>query len=434
MKFSDTQHIKNLVTKAAGALLLLFCLVYTTEGFAQGAGVGNGYHAFVMAPFSPNAEGAAVSASNDHATTTGEVAQTEDTSAKTANHSADAGHATTEGHEMQATETGHGTSHGEGHGDAHGSHGDPNAPYDAAATINHHISDAHSWHFFGSVELHLPVIAYRPGKGLSVFSSSNLAHGAEYDGLVLEHEKLHTTDGSTVYDFSITKNVASMLISAVLLVFVFLSVAKGYETNKGKAPKGIQSLFETIIVFIRDDVARPSLGKKYAKYMPYLLTVFFFIWFNNLLGLIPGGANLTGNISLTMLLALFTFIVTQVSGTSTYWGHIFWMPGVPVVLKPILAVIEFIGIFTKPFALMIRLFANIFAGHIIILSLLGLTFMFKSFGVGIIATVGASIMMILEFLVAVIQAYIFTMLSAVFIGQALEEHHHEEGHDHAAAH
>lgn len=336
-------------------------------------------------------------------------------------------HATTEATAHEGHDE-HAKAHGGGH-DAHGS-----GEYNAAETINHHISDAHSWHFFGHTELYLPVIAYRPGKGLSVFSSAKLAHCAEYEGLVLEHEKLHAVDGSTVYDFSITKNVASMLVSAILLIVVFSMVAKGYVTNKGKAPKGIQSLFEAIIVFIRDDIARPNLGNKYGKYMPYLLTIFFFIWFNNLLGLIPGGANLTGNISLTMCLALFTFIVTQVSGTSTYWGHIFWMPGVPVALKPILAVIEFIGIFTKPFALMIRLFANIFAGHIIILSLLGLTFLFKSYAVGVIATAGASVMMILEFLVAIIQAYIFTLLSAVFIGQALEEHHHEEGHDHAHAH
>jgi len=431
------QHIKNLATKAAKAVILLLCLVASVQGFAK-SGADNGLQAFVMAPFSYVTEGAGmnegsgVAVSNDHATASVSDTNASNSALATQNTAHDTVAVGQISHGDAAAGHAAGKVHGTGH--ATGGHDDPNAPYNAAETINHHISDAHSWHFFGSVELHLPVIAYRPGKGLTVFSSKNLAHGAEYDGLVLEHEKLHTTDGSKVYDFSITKNVTSMLISAVLLIVVFLTVAKGYTANKGQAPKGIQSLFETIIVFIRDDVARPSLGKKYARYMPFLLTVFFFIWFNNLLGLIPGGANLTGNISLTMLLALVTFVVTQVSGTSTYWGHIFWMPGVPVVLKPVLAVIEFIGIFTKPFALMIRLFANIFAGHIIILSLLGLTFMFKSFGVGIIATVGASIMMILELLVAVIQAYIFTMLSAVFIGQALEEHHHEEHSDHAAAH
>jgi F-type H+-transporting ATPase subunit a len=305
--------------------------------------------------------------------------------------------------------------------------------YNVSETINHHVGDSHSWHFAGSLILPLPIIAIVDGS-LQVFSSALLDHHQVHNGLMLEHgvkEKLVSTEGKNVIDLSITKNVASLLLSAILLVAVFFTVAKGYKTNYGQAPKGIQSFFETIIVFIRDDVAKPNLGKKWKRYMPFLLTVFFFIWFNNLLGLLPGGANLTGNITLTMCLALFTFLITQFSGTSTYWGHIFWMPGVPVVLKPILAVIEFIGIFTKPFALMVRLFANIFAGHIIILSLLGLVFMFKSYAVGGIATIGASVMMILEFLVAIIQAFIFTLLSSVFIGQALEEHHHEE---HAEAH
>lgn len=341
--------------------------------------------------------------------------------------------ATAQHSEQHATDQHATEAHSAGH-DAHANAED--APYNPSETIAHHIGDSHTWHFWGHVALPLPIIAKVEGEGFKVFSSGKLHdHGSVYEGLTLTHEggkeQLVAVSGASVMDFSITKNVASMLISAILLIVVFTQVAKGYTTNRGKAPKGIQSLFETIIVFVREDVAKPNLGDQYAKYMPFLLTVFFFIWFNNLLGLMPGGANLTGNISLTACLALITFIITQVSGTSTYWGHIFWMPGVPVVLKPILAVIEFIGIFTKPFALMIRLFANIFAGHIIILSLLGLTFMFKSYGVGVIATVGASVMMILEFLVAIIQAFIFTLLSAVFIGQALEEHHHEE---HAEAH
>ncbi len=340
------------------------------------------------------------------------------------------------GHDATISEA-HGTEHTAGHDGDHAGGHDAHASgeYNAAETINHHIGDSHSWEFAHNLILHLPVIVYIKGEGLQVFSSSHLhEHGAVYNGFKLEHgkkEKLVSVDGKDFYDISITKNVASMLVSALLLLVVFSMVAKGYITNRGKAPKGIQSLFETIICFLRDDVAKPNLGRKWERYMPFLLTVFFFIWFNNLLGLMPGGANLTGNIALTMCLAVFTFLITQFSGTKTYWGHIFWMPGVPVILKPILAVIEFIGIFTKPFALMIRLFANIFAGHIIILSLIGLVFMFKSYAVGGIATVGASVMMILEFLVAIIQAFVFTLLSSVFIGQALEEHHHEE---HAEAH
>lgn len=295
--------------------------------------------------------------------------------------------------------------------------------------ILHHIADAHEWHFatigHSHITLPLPVIAYQPGKGLSVFSSSHLAHGEVYNGLKLEHEKLEAEDGSPVYDFSITKNVASLLLSAVLLVVVFFSVAGGYKKNHGKAPSGIQSFFEPLIAFIRDDIAKKNIGPKYERYLPYLLTLFFFIWFNNLLGLIPGGANLTGNISITFLLALLTLLITVFSGNKEYWGHIFATPGVPLWLLPIMIPVELIGIITKPFSLMVRLFANITAGHIIVLSFISLIFIFKSVAVAPLGVGFALFINVLEMLVAILQAYLFTLLSSMYIGGAVEEHHHD---------
>ncbi|HEX8547680.1 MAG TPA: F0F1 ATP synthase subunit A, partial [Cytophagaceae bacterium] len=261
--------------------------------------------------------------------------------------------------------------------------------FNAGELITHHIGDAHEWHFATVGHHHysipLPIILYSD-RGLEIFSSSKLSHGEDHLGYQLDkHGNLQTTElgryiyglahkgeGSPVYDLSITKNVASLFISALLLLTIFISIAASYKKNKGKAPKGIQSFFEPIIMFVRDDIARPSIGPRYERFLPYLLTIFFFIWFNNLLGLIPGGANLTGNIAVTLFLALLTFIITNVSGNKTYWGHVFNTPGVPLPLRPLMIVLEFIGLFTKPFSLMVRLFANITAGHIIILSFLGL--------------------------------------------------------------
>ena len=218
-----------------------------------------------------------------------------------------------------------------------------------------------------------------------------------------------------------------MLMSVVLILFVFLKTASHYSKNGAVAPKGIASFMEPLIVFVRDDIAKVNIGeKKYMKFMPYLLTVFFFIWFNNLLGLIPwiGGANLTGNIAVTMVLAVFTLIITNINGNKGYWGHIFWMPGAPVPVKILLMPIELVGVLTKPFALMIRLFANITAGHIVVLSLLSLIFIFKSVGMSAVSVPFALFISVLELLVAFLQAYVFTMLSALFIGTAVADHEH----------
>ena len=225
-------------------------------------------------------------------------------------------------------------------------------------------------------------------------------------------------------DFSITKNVASLFISVALLLVIFFSVAGAYKKNRGKAPKGLQSFFEPIVIFIRDDIAKPNIGPKYERFLPYLLTIFFFIWFNNLLGLMPGGANLTGNIAVTLTLAVFTLLITLFSSNKAYWAHIFKTPGVPVALLPIMIPIELVGILTKPFSLMVRLFANITAGHIIILSLFSLIFIFQSLAIGPVSVAFAIFMNFLELFVALLQAYVFTLLTSMFFGGAVEEHDH----------
>ncbi|MFY0650487.1 MAG: F0F1 ATP synthase subunit A [Cyclobacteriaceae bacterium] len=321
--------------------------------------------------------------------------------------------------------------------------------------INHHIKDAHDWHLWDSrdengeihpVSIPLPVILI--DGGLQVFMSSKFHHGADIvesggNYYFNAHEHIYKTDASGKLnydaegnitnahplDLSITKNVAMLLINAVILLLVFLSVARGYKKNVGKAPSGIQSFFEPIIVYVRDDMVKPNIGPKYEKYLPYLLTLFFFIWFGNLLGLLPAAANLTGNIAITMTMAIATFVITLFSGRKTYWMHILdplgnsmgW--GAKFFLYLILWPIEIIGIFTKPFSLMIRLFANITAGHIIILSILSLTFITQSLAVGVLSAVFASVMNLLELFVALLQAYVFTLLSAMYFGQAVEEHH-----------
>jgi F-type H+-transporting ATPase subunit a len=322
--------------------------------------------------------------------------------------------------------------------------------FNANETIFHHLSNSHEWHLFSIGETHvsipLPVILYTPN-GLDIFLSSEFHHGkVTEEGIVLErgkntyiiehdHIKLAGNEEAAVYDFSITKNVASMLLSVVLLFLIFGKVAKSYQTDKPQAPKGLAGLIEPLILFVRDEIAIPAIGKdKYERFMPYLLTVFFYIWINNLLGLLPGAANLTGNITITATLAGFTLVMILFNGNKTYWGHIF-APPVPAWLYPIMVPIEIVGIFTKPFALTIRLFANITAGHIVILSLLSLIFIFKSFAVAPISIGFALFINGLELLVAFIQAFVFTLLSALFIGQAVEEHHHEEEHgEHQPAH
>lgn len=330
--------------------------------------------------------------------------------------------------------------------------------FDAGKLILEHIGDSHDWHLWGeghsAVSIPLPVILYTE-KGLDIFMSSAFEHGhrdvTKKNTYRLEegHIKIVGDAGmideeasEQIMDFSITKNVASLLIGAALLLWIFLSVAKGYKTRVGKAPKGLQSWLEPLILFVRDDVAKASIGPKYERYLPYLLTVFFFIFINNLLGLVPifpGGANLTGNIAVTMILATITLIITLFSGNGHYWRHIFAMPGVPIPILIILTPIEIMGVFLKPFVLMIRLFANMTAGHIIALAFFSLIFIFgemspgAGYGVSVVSVAFTVFMGMLELLVAFLQAYVFTLLSAIYFGAAVEEHHHEE-HAHGEAH
>lgn len=322
--------------------------------------------------------------------------------------------------------------------------------FDANKTILGHIKDAHDWHFFDwngkAVSIPLPVIVYHSEQGLDIFSSSKFDHGnVSYKGYTTDHH-LHTIareDGTAFYDLSITKNVMSMFIGIALLFIIFLSVAKKYKKNGAlKAPSGLQNFVEMCIVFVRDEVAKPNIGPKYMKFMPLLLTFFFFIWINNLLGLLPGAANFTGNIAVTAALALVTLIVMAFSANKHFWSHLFNPPGVPMGINVLLTIIEIISFFIKPIALMIRLFANILAGHIIILSIISMIFIFglmneaAGWGFAPVSLAFTLFMYALELLVAAIQAFIFTNLTAVFIGQSVEEgHHHDEAHaEHAAAH
>ncbi len=312
--------------------------------------------------------------------------------------------------------------------------------FDAVKVIMHHIADAHEFHILDytddqgvehPVSLPLPVILYTNGH-LDVFMSSEFDHGhadvTKGDHTYrLDHGHIVELSGLHPIDLSITKNVFSMFLSIVLILLIFITVGRSYRKNSG-APKGIASFMEPLILFVRDDIAVPNIGvKKADKFLPYLLTVFFFIWINNILGLIPffpGSANLTGNISFTITLAFITFLITNLNGNKDYWKHIFATPGVPVWLAPIMIPVELMGVFAKPIALLIRLFANITAGHIIILSLISLIFIFKSIMIAPVSVGFVLFMNVLELLVAALQAYIFTLLSALFIGMAVAEHEH----------
>lgn len=315
---------------------------------------------------------------------------------------------------------------------------------DIKGQIFGHIRDAHDWHITDingkPITLNLPVMIYSPTKGFDLFSSARFEHGhASYNGYSLNHEngKIESSDGSKFYDISITKNVVSMLLSILLMLYIFIGIAKKYKKGIGRtsAPTGLQNAVESAIGFIKDSVAVPNLGKdKYMKYMPFLLTLFFFIWVNNMFGMIPfppGSVNLTGNIAVTLVLALIFFVIMLANSNKHFWGHMFNPPGVPFGIKLILVPIEIISnLLIKPAALAIRLFANIFAGHTIILSVILLIFIFSSLSkVAGIAFLPVSIgftvfMFFLELLVAAIQAFIFANLAAVFIGQAIEEPHH----------
>lgn len=303
--------------------------------------------------------------------------------------------------------------------------------FNASEVIIHHVLDDHTWHLFDGHygTIFLPVIVYSSEKGLDVFSSSHFYdehHNiAEYNGYKLEHNHIYLagTD-KTVLDLSITKNVAMLLINATLLILILFSVGSAYKKNTGKAPKGVQSFIEPIIIFVRDEVVKPNIGHHYEKYLPYLLTLFFFILFGNLLGLLPGAGNLTGNIAVTLVLAVFTFVITNFSGNKNYWGHIFWTPGVPLILRLVILPVEIIGIFTKPISLTVRLFVAITAGHIVLLALISLAFIFQSVAVGVMSSAIVLFISLIELLVAGIQAYVFTLFTALYIGMATEEHHH----------
>ncbi len=394
-------------------------------------------------------------------------------------------HDTHKGHDHSGhghDHAGHGHDHaghsGGGHGHGHGGEAEKNFNQDKYnKKVIDHISDANEIHLFGNVSIPLPCILYSSDGGLQMFSSSKFHHGHNsYKGYVSSHgnvkrpnpasgfpqdesvavsfndkgqviangkaydlEEASALTGMTSwYDFSISKAVVAMLVSSMLLFFIFRRMASRYASAPNSAPKGIQAVFEPIIVFLTDNIMKPIIGPKYIRYAPFLLTLFFFIVALNLIGLIPGfGFNATGNLAITLALAVITLIVYLVSGNKHYWEHMLWMPGLPTAVKPIMMVIEvFSNLIIKPATLMLRLFANITGGHIAILSLIGLTFLFgnngQSFGGGILGGVVSTLfvlfMNILELLVAFLQAFIFMTLATVYIGQAVEEPHHAEHH------
>ena len=312
--------------------------------------------------------------------------------------------------------------------------------------IKHHLKDTHGFYLTSFtnnknkkiyIEIPLPVIIY--DNGFKFWMSPKLKHGKKvinHNGDYYETNTIYKTNaqGDFIFDedgkinnikpidFSITKNILTIIMVSLLMLFLFGSLAKSYSKNNGMA-KGIGRFFEPIILYIRDDIAIPNIGaKKYKNYMSFLLTVFFFVWFLNMLGLTPLGVNVTGNIAVTFSLALLTFLITNLTANKNYWGHIFWMPGVPVLIKIVLAPIEFLGVFIKPFSLLIRLYANIQAGHIVLYSLIGLMFIFKAWIGSSLSFLLAFFIAIIEILVALLQAYIFTMLSALYFGFAVEDH------------
>ncbi len=328
-----------------------------------------------------------------------------------------------------------------------------------SAYIEHHIKDAHDFHLFSyndseghrkHVGFPLPVIVYT-SQGVRAFMSSAFHHDdsghyiVEKEGvsLVKYHEKIyelnqgedqlsfdadhHPENAHALLDLSMTKSVFGFLLVSLLLLFGFRSLANQYK--KRSIPVGFGRVLEPLVLYVRDEIARPNIGEKhYKRFTGFLLTVFFFIWASNLLGLTPLGFNITGQLAVTFTLALFTYVITQFSGNKDYWKHIFWMPGVPAPMKVILAPIELLGTITKPFSLMIRLFANISAGHIVVMSLISIAIIMKS-SMGVVGATALSFALsffltLIELLVAFLQAYIFTMLSALFIGMAVQEHDH----------
>lgn len=325
------------------------------------------------------------------------------------------------------------------------------------AYIKHHLKDSHDFHFYTDnasgthYSFPLPVIVWT-SNGLKTFMSSAFHHDDAGKvivdkgdtKLVKIHSKIyelnagettvqfddhhHAMNAKKVLDFSITKSVFGMLLAGLLMIFGFGALAKGYK--KGAIPTGFGRVLEPLVIYVRDEIARPNIGeKKYRRFMPYLLTVFFFIWVLNLLGLTPLGFNVTGQIAVTTCLAIFTLVIYMTNGSKDFWAHTLWMPGVPVLLRPILAVIELIGfVLIKPFSLLVRLFANMTAGHFVVMSLIALMITMKA-TFGPVASTGMSLVLalfisVIEILVAFLQAFIFTMLSSLFIGMAVEEHEH----------
>lgn len=342
--------------------------------------------------------------------------------------------------------------------------------FNAGDMIMHHVVDAHDIHLMDigdhAISIPLPIILYSVDDGLSIFLSSAFHHGtAPKNRYIIHHDHIYRlgennpnaesehldadvamsmgyseqnwagvfsgTPGAFL-DVSITKTVAGIFLAIILMFFVFGSIAKSYKKGPNEAPKGLQSFMEPLVLFIRDEVAKPSVGPKYERFLPFLLTIFFFIWISNMLGLIPfiGGFNITGNIAVTLVLAAFVFIITTISANKNYWMHIVATPGVPLWLLPLMIPIEIFGVFLKPMVLCLRLFANITAGHIIILSFMSLIFIFADlyspgvgYGASIISVAFAMFMNLLELLVAFLQAYVFTLLAALYFGAAVEEHH-----------
>ena len=317
--------------------------------------------------------------------------------------------------------------------------------------IAHHLKDSHSFGIASYtnendekvyLEIPLPVILY--DNGFKFFMSSEFKHGKKvvasnenYYRMYYDKNRIYKTDseGTFIYDdsnkllnekpidFSITKNVVVMIFTALFMLWLFIGLARSYKTNKGIS-KGMGRFFEPVVLYVRDEIARPNIGKNYKKYMSFLLTIFFFVLFLNLLGLTPIGINVTGNIAITFSLALLTFIITNITANKNYWAHIFWMPGVPKPIRLILAPIELLGVFIKPLTLMIRLYANMQGGHIVIMSIIGLMFIFYNWIGSSLSFVLAFLLMIIELFVALLQAYIFTILSALYFGFANEEHEH----------
>lgn len=364
----------------------------------------------------------------------------------------------------------HGTEHVE-HADhavaeeAHADHGEAAKEFNAGEMIMHHISDAHEIHFFtlnadsehpDHYSVGLPVILWTED-GLKVFSSKKFYHGEEihlkeghgykYGDYVMANEVIYyagehhaieydeegAITNAAPIDLSITKTIVGLLLTCILILWIFISVARAYVRRGNQAPKGMQSLMEPLILFVRDEVAIPSIGaKKAEKFLPFLLTVFFFIWIANLLGLMSfiGGYNVMGSLGVTVVLAFIVFVITTINGNKHYWKHIVWPDGIPFAIKLILVPIEIVQVFLKPLVLMIRLTANITAGHIIILAFTALIFIFGAdsavagYGVGAGSLLFMLFMFMIELLVAFLQAYVFTLLSALYFGAAVEEAHH----------